>query len=197
MTTSTDICNLALSHVGGLRISSIEEQSETARTCRTIYPIARDQVLRDHAWGFAERRRKLSLLANLTIPGFEYAYQYPQDCLLAREIFRADQALPPILYRVMRHEDNLTKMIATNEAEAILVYTCKIEDEDQFDSSFITAFAWRIAVDLAIPITKKTAFQDIAERAYGLAIGAAARVDNLEGEEPAPDQFKSFLKARL
>lgn len=197
MTTATDICNLALIHVGGLKIASLEENNESARNCRIIYPIARDQTLRDHPWGFAEKRRKLSLIADLEIAGFDYGYQYPQDCIHAREIFRGIRSNPPLEFRVLRPHDHVTRVIAANVPDAILIYTARITDEDQFNAQFITALSWRIAVDLAMPLTKKTAIQNLAEQTYVKLIAQAATSENLESEDPAPDQFRTFLKARM
>ena len=49
-TSSTDICNLALLHLGKQPIADINEASETARRCKLVYNHTRDTVLRDYPW---------------------------------------------------------------------------------------------------------------------------------------------------
>ena len=54
MTTITDICNAAISHVGTRsKISSIDEGSAEANACLTHFAMVRDATLRSHDWNFA------------------------------------------------------------------------------------------------------------------------------------------------
>ena len=54
MYTKTEICNMALSHIGTKRISTFGETTVQGRHCTDLFVPARDFVLRDHDWGFAE-----------------------------------------------------------------------------------------------------------------------------------------------
>ena len=44
----TDICNLALNHIGRETIASLDEDTEAARTCKMHYDLQRQTLLR--AW---------------------------------------------------------------------------------------------------------------------------------------------------
>lgn len=86
MASEVSICNLALNHIGAYAIASLSDATKEARDCNTLYSYARDSVLRDHKWAFATKRLTLALLTD-TYSGWDYAYQYPTDCLIAYEIY--------------------------------------------------------------------------------------------------------------
>lgn len=196
MTSVLDICLMALDHIGASSIASLEEKSAEARACRRFFYTTRDQVLRDHAWGFAERRKFLTMLNPDHSYGFDYAYEYPQDCLSAREIFRSPLDLPPIEFRVVRQDDGFPRMILCNEPSAILIYTAKISDCDGFDSAFIKALSWALAAELAMPLTKTLNVQEAALKVYAYHINMAGRCDTMEMHQDPVNHFNSFLEAR-
>ena len=87
--TKVEICNLALGRIGRkAAITSLTENSAEARACARIWDVTRQALLREFTWGFS---RKVALLALSTesIPGWEYLYAYPSDCLQALRIFNA------------------------------------------------------------------------------------------------------------
>jgi hypothetical protein len=52
--TNTDICNMALNHIGRESIASLHEETEAARTCKIHYDIQRRVLLRAYNWSFAK-----------------------------------------------------------------------------------------------------------------------------------------------
>lgn len=155
MPTEVEICNYALAHLGATRITSLSDlQSNNARLCNLLYTQKRDEVLRDYPWGFAERTVTLALLSGVTPVKYEYAYSYPSDCLAARSIYNPVVGSDPIDFRVMSASDGNSKMIVTDQEDAILIYTKKITNTGMFDPSFIGALALKLASALAVPIMK-------------------------------------------
>lgn len=78
-----DICNMALSHLSiSQSIQSLEppDQSVEAQVCAFWYPKMRNWLLRIAPWNFAYVNQVLASDAT-TFPGYQYAYQYPSDCL--------------------------------------------------------------------------------------------------------------------
>ena len=86
MASEIDICNLALSHVGGRPIESFTEGTKEAIECGRFYAFDRDAVLEDHNWNFARKRLDLALTSD-EVSGWTYSYAWPTDCLAPRRIY--------------------------------------------------------------------------------------------------------------
>lgn len=200
MANSVEICNLALSHIGSSSIESLSNpKNKEARQCALLYPISRDAALRDHDWGFARKRASLAL-TDLKIEGWDFVYQYPSDCLSPREIYnhisypaKVEERVP---FETGANGDLTGNVILTNEENALLIYTAKLENTNLFDALFVEALSWRLAADLAIPIKGKADLEQRALNRYMQIVGLAKARNSNEGYK-APDHGSSFLKARL
>ena len=192
--SKTEICNIALSNIGSSRIPDINEESEPARMCRIMYDPTRQLVLQDHDWGFAERRELLALLS-ITPVGFTYAYQYPNGCVQAREIFQSVDGEKPIDFTVMSQDSMASQMILTEEENATLVYTGDITNTTMFSPAFIWAFAFNLAANLAVPIAKKATLRDKMLGYYALYMDKAALLDAKQGKYTTV-QNNDFLQSR-
>jgi hypothetical protein len=154
MASEVDICNLALSHIGAsATISSLTEQSEEAFHCNLLYADTRDTLLRAHPWGFATRHLALSDVGSP--PGnWSYRYSYPNDCLFIREILQVTDNGDPIEYEVALSDAYNSRVILTNQESATLIYTYKATNTLVFDPMFVTSLAWKIASEVAMPLTR-------------------------------------------
>ena len=81
--SAVQICNLALSRIRADTIGSLTEQSPAAEKSALFYPQARDVILTAFDWAFCRGQRVLSLNAFEPL-GWEYAFDYPNDCLSLR-----------------------------------------------------------------------------------------------------------------
>jgi hypothetical protein len=183
MASEIDICNLALSHIGAsATISSLTEQSEEAFHCNLLYADARDAVLRAHPWGFAKRYLALSECANP--PGnWKYRYAYPNDAIYAREILQANTLGDPIKFEIALSDKFNSREVLTNQENATLVYTYKVTNTLVFDPLFINALAWRIASDIAMPLTRDQERLKAAYQMYQMAISEAHTFNANESHE--------------
>jgi hypothetical protein len=195
MASEVKICNTSLSHLGAYLINSLSDASQEARQCSLLYDDARDKALRDFPWAFAEKVAPLGLLSSVSPTRHDYAYQYPSDCVNARLIYDETDSDDPIPFRVVVKSDLSSKMIITDEAEAILIYTARVTDPNLFDPSFTSTLSWRLAADLAIPLTKNQTLADSMEKRYIAAIAAAQRSDTKESIKKE-ERFNTFLTAR-
>src|SRR3546814_8520623 len=86
--SKVQICNMALSHIGSKStIESVDEPSAAAQQCRLWYEMARRQALGAYNWTFARKRLALAIHNDDPPEGlWNFRYQYPADCLKAREI---------------------------------------------------------------------------------------------------------------
>lgn len=196
MATETEICQMALDHIGATQISDIAETSVEAETCRRFYDAARQHALRDFPWGFASTVEQLAEVTADPLFGYDYCYYYPANCLFIRELKLAIPNTDPIPFKVALYSDAVGKVIVTNEPVAVAHYTYDVTNTELFDAAFLNALTWRLATDITMPLTKSFAMQQACAEIYARYISAAARSDAAEGRAEKPDQFRSFLTAR-
>lgn len=194
MASEVTICNLALSHLGDDRISSLDDPTRQGRACKLHYVLTRDAVLRDHPWNFATRREYLALLAGAAPVGWDYAYAYPSDCLFAREIWQTVVLEQPTPFEVLT--SGTGRVLVTNEANAVLEYTARIADTTQFDALFIDALSYKLAAELAMPLTRSVQIAQAQLSLYMSRMAQAATIDSREGRKD-PEHPNLFISARL
>lgn len=195
MPSEVSICNKALLHLGEDPISSLTEASKAARLCNQLYADERDFVLRAHPWGFAERYVTLAVLADVTPIGFDFAYQYPSNCIKARNIYQPVAGSAPINFRPVANDGLNRKEIWTSQEDAVLVYTVRITAVSLFDAAFIQALSYKLAAELAMPLTKDLKKFQAMIQVYAVYVSEGAKED---AEESADDSEVGnvFLNAR-
>lgn len=192
MTTAVTICNIALARIGvSTFITSLSEASNEARNCSLFYEQVRDYVLRDFDWNFAEKR---VALADAGTPPSEWAYKYsyPSDCIRARYIATPGLRNPRNDQRVEFKiaNDGGRKVIYTNMPNAELVYTYRVEDPTLFDPMFSSAVSYKLASEIAMPLSVKTDVANAALKAYKAEVEVAAAhamSESQEGPEPVSE----------
>lgn len=190
--STVSICNMALTHLGASSIARLDEGSKESLTCGIYFEQARDATLRDHPWNFATLRRALADTGSSVAP-WAYGYAYPVNCLFAREIVNpAGRA--PIPFEVAG--DGMGgRVIHTDQPQAVLRYTARITDLSAGDPLFIEALSWKLAAELAIPLTNNRSLRDMAESQYRALLSLARANDANEGLT-RPDTIASWLTSR-
>lgn len=168
---SVTICNLALSHIGNYSISAFTDPTKEAKISKALYEPTLDALLRSFAWGFATKRKNLALLTE-TYSGYDFAYAYPTDCLNIIKIYNPNSGMinnyynavsfnfnERIEFDVIVNSDLNQRVILTNQEQAELVYTAKVEDANLFDPMFVDALSYKIATEMALPLKGNTTLQ--------------------------------------
>lgn len=190
--SAVEICNLALSRVRADIIASLDELSPAAEKCAIFYPQARDTVLTGFDWSFARGQRVLSI-STFDPLGWEYAFDYPSDCLDIRVLLPLDESgetlsslqidhldTLPIEYNIGLSDDN-QKLIFCNYERVAALYTRAITDSRLWSSLVDELIAWKLAIDLAIPLGGDAGikYRDAAVKGYASLEGqAAAKIGN-------------------
>jgi hypothetical protein len=195
-TSQTAIYNMALGHCGVTRfVQSPTDTSAEARLCNTFWDNVLEQVLGRVDWNFASRFVTLNLV-DKTIPGWKYAYTYPNDCLTAREIIDSTTDLSLIKYKrglqipfaVVDNEVGGTLVIATNQQFAVLRYTAKVKVSSLWSPSFINCVSLLLAAKLAPALSSNPKFPEQLGKAYEAALlDAAASSFNEQHSKAQPE----------
>lgn len=195
-TSKIEICNIALSHLGSERVTTLTggTLTEPARLCNIMYDPSRQYVLQDHEWGFATILAYLSTI-DTTSTGYEYTYQYPNGCLQAREIYQDSEGEKPIDFEIRANPALVTRHILTDQDDAILVYTGDITNTNMFSPAFVMALTYHLASLLAIPISKKTSMRDKMIQYYTVYMEKAKLLDALQMKYSV-QQKNDFLTTR-
>ena len=179
--TKAKIFNMTLKN---LRVSvSIQNSNQTDKNTLILnefYDVAREQVLKDFDWNFANSYRELSLTGNIPQnPKFLYEYDYPNDCVFAREI------IPYVSSDLVEFEiaSNVTgqKVINTNQTPAILRYTKSVDNETFFSTEFVMALSWYLSFLAAPAITGNRAIQNDCMNVYTHILAKSKAMNASEG----------------
>ncbi len=193
--TKAKIFNITLKN---LRVSvGLQHTNQTDRNTiilNEFYDSAREQVLKDFDWNFANSYRELALTGNIPQnPKFLYEYDYPNDCNFAREIISyTDKEI--IEFEVAANSAG-QKVINTNMTPAILRYTKSVDNETFFPTEFVMALCWYMAFLAAPAITGSRAVQSDALNIYMSILAKAKSINASEGYTKS-DTACSWLDVR-
>jgi hypothetical protein len=200
MASSTEICNLALSHLGtGKRIADVEtERSQEAATFRSLYDIVLDEVLRDYSWPFATKIDDLGLVEEDPNSEWSFSYRYPSDCVFFRKILSGTRNATnntKVPYKISN--DDSGQIILTDVEEAEAEWTMRVTDTAIFPADFTMAFSFKLAERAASTLLGGDPFHiedKVAAKYLRIAENAMATAGNEEQTELKPES--EFILAR-
>ena len=87
--SKVQIFNIALNILGvSTPLETVNSSDNKAILLNNYYELARNCVLKDFDWNFASTFRELSLSSKQECTfQYKYAYDYPNDCICARDVF--------------------------------------------------------------------------------------------------------------
>lgn len=182
MATPTEICNMALSHLGiSKEIADYEtEKSQEAAACRRFYLPCLKQSQRDFSWSFCTVFDDLALVSSNPTDEWDYSYRYPVDCERFVRILsgiRNDAPDTEVPYRIA--SDDAGQLIYTDKASAEIEYQILRTDAERFPSDYVMALSLLLAFYIAPRLTNGDPFK-MGQRAYEAykVIGKQARATN-------------------
>lgn len=196
ITSSTDICNLALDLLSAGTITDISGDSPTEEQCARWYPITRQKLLREHPWNFATKREILS--ASNTTPDFGYAaaFKVPADFLRLQAVSSdlsvdKETLLPYHAYALEEHNGEglhilLNEYYGTPDTVR-LIYTHDNTTVSQYDPLFIDLLAYDLALNLAYKVTESNTN---VERLQQIQKQRAAMAKSIDGQERPPQRIE-------
>lgn len=192
MANKTEICNMAISHLGNSsEIANVDtESSQEASACRRFYETAKNATLTDVDWPFATAYFTLNLIEETPDDEWNYSYRYPVGCLSVRRILsgtRNDSVKSREPYKILK--DASGKLIYADKENAKIEYTEDISDPEFFSAEFALALSFRLASYIAPRLTGGDPFKMKQEMLgqYDLEINRAKKkAFNEEQHEQPP-----------
>lgn len=201
--SKTDIVNVALGHLKQRRIASLTESSVQAAEALRCYELARRETLRGHDWSFATIIKPLALDPDYpqdTVGSYAgkwlFAYVHPANALAVWHVYNVatkdkDNGEE---FRIIYNDENNTKVILTNCAEALVEYTLDIQDTTMFDANFVTAFTFRLAADMAANLTGDDNIAGEMFKTYNMLIQDAERMNSYEAKDDSAKEKTSVYE---
>lgn len=186
MPSVIDVCNRALDKLGQNPITSLDDGSTAAGLCDRNWPLVRDEVLREHPWNFAVKRKSTAPETSTPAWGFTYQHPLPTDCLKLLEV----KDLSSGEYQV---EDN--RVLADSDTLYIR-YIQQVTDPNTYDSLFINAVAARLAFELSEKLTQSNTKREMLWQEYLSALASARSADAKENP-PVLLQEDDWISVRL
>lgn len=192
------LCNLALGRIGSrVVLDSLDERNVEARTCKVYYSTARDALLEQYPWPFAEREATLAAISGATRSGWGYVYALPADCLAPRYLFTGTRNPPPagrVPFSIADGNADATgRVLKTDLSPAPLVYTYRATEVALFSPGFVEALSWWVAAELAgaLPIKAQLAFSQAQMFQKATYIAMASQLRQQTEDQPPPSSFVS------
>ena len=192
--TKLQIYNLALTNIAvTASLANLLGTDPKTSTLNAYYEIARDQVLKDYVWNFALAYQELELTGDDCIsPLYKYEFNYPQDCLSAKEIVSVNPSVN-IDFEVATNANGV-RVINSNVSEGTLKYTRTATHEANFTPEFVIALSWYLSFLIcdAIGLAAK---KENAMKIYTSLVGRAMTANANEGFENQESEA-NWLDAR-
>lgn len=190
--TSVSVVNEALQLVASqVEISSLSDGTPAAVAASVVYQPTVEFLLRAMDPDFARFTAPLVLSAAVTpIPPWPYEYLYPSDCLRLRQVRPPGSGAGSLVDINDPHPTRAnvafdviaavpTKVILTNQINALAVYTSSAATEAFWDSAFQDAVVRRLGNYLAMALSGRPDFaRELLEEAGSTAALADAVDDS-------------------
>jgi len=202
MTIDNELCNMALSQLGGsLQIGDIEsEQTKEARALRLWYPTAIKQLFRDFEW---PKATKFKALAELELDRDDWGFKFrvPTESVAFRGVFPEGTTRKPTTpeeryeYELVTEESG--EAVYCDIDDAVGCYSVVLEDPKKWDPDMRIAGAMLLAGLAAVPITGGDSAK-LGERAMKMYVAwrTNAKGNALNESQKAPSLQSSLLNAR-
>ena len=184
------IANLALGHLAQPPIMAFSEHTKAGEWCRRFYRQAFTAALRAVDWPFARVVTAAVRSDAPPIPGWRYAFAYPDNCAALRAV--------PLQYP-LDHEVRFKivgRAIYANRPAMPLCYTRADPDPASFDPEFVNLVSYELAALIGAPLTGK-GDATVMMASMAKATRDKARADAMN-EEPneTEDRVPDWLAAR-
>ena len=188
MASQIDICNLALSWIGGKKIADLAENSVEAQLVSTNYPMSRDAVLAARMWTFATKQASPTPTAGTPPVPWTFMYQIPTDCL---RVFRVVDGQ---LYKILWIRQG--QYILCDSSAIVMTYVSQVLDTTLYSPGLVQALAARMAADLAVTYTENRSLQADLWKIYDEKMKEAAAVDGGQGISDRLNRAPTYLGQR-
>lgn len=178
-----ELISKALILLGEKPLQSLGENRYGATVGSNLFDLFYENEVQSGAWRFCEKKRALSQLVDTPLNEWQCAYQLPTDMLLPRGVW--PRGTPYEIYG---------QHLYTNATAVDLDYLYK-PDVDKIPAYFALLMVYKLAADMAKPITESDAHERKWQKAYDLQRSKAQYAD-AQGRPAKPILDAPFVDIR-
>lgn len=203
MSSKIQIINFALRLIKQSPIIDLADQNERARVASDMYELTRQNIFEMCDWNCLRKRATLTKSTEPPAFGFDYQYILPADCLRVIGIQEPDTGFfVPYFHGVfpddMPRELTYTvegRMLLTNREEDVnILYISDVVDTTRYDSMLVNAFAYMLALNMAIPLSADSTLAGAIESKLNFFLKAAKAKNALATNYPT--ETTMFVRRR-
>lgn len=166
--TETDICNMALGHIGKGTITGTDQlNSPEAKWCGEYYPNVRRTMLQEFDWSFARQVQELPLHAEDSANG-NYPYQYimpPKSVSIHRVASSrgGDREVNYELGLYVSPDGAELPVLWSDFLNPWITYTRDINSNSLMSPEFVKAFTYQLAMEIAPALSLDKKVQSLTQ----------------------------------
>lgn len=185
MASVVEICNMALQKLGAKQITSLTEDTASARACNACYTVLRDAEFEKHKWNFSILRVSLAADSPAPTEGPSNSFTLPADFIKLADPDPWDNTFD-IDYQIEGR-----KIFTNFDAPLYLRYVSRIEDPNTMTPLFREALACKMAFQMCEALTQSNSKKADARSDYKEAIMEARRSNGIarRPQESAEDPW--------
>lgn len=196
--SKSDICNLALSHLGNYgTVSDIDTPTNDKEITFSIwYDITREMLLKMTIPNFALKRRRVAKITESDIEiaqrfGFANVYEYPNDCLRLLGIGNVDEKTNDYAVEGNRIYTDLDY----TETGLPIRFIVNVKDVSLMSVEFKMDLSWMLASNVVLDITQSTEKQLFIEKILPTKLSSSSAM-NAQENRPIRINRSKFRESR-
>lgn len=166
--TKIDICSKALHKIGANEIVSFDEGTPEAEFVSSIYPIIKSKLLASYPWSFATKITSLNeVISEENVSSFAHTFMLPLDFL---RLLSLSSNAP---------YDIVGDKLFSNASSISITYIADV-DEALFPSTFLSAFIFSLASELALLMLEDNNKFNLFYKLYNTELKEARYLDSVQ-----------------
>ena len=200
MTERIDVVNQALTYLGKDTITSLVDDSDSARIMAVHYETSRDATLESADWSFAIMRFIPPLNATPPVYGASAAFDIPTNILRMVSVDNPKSTMNSSFTVPINSREQLDwvferRQVICNEEVIYCRGVRRIEEEGLFSPNFVQTFAAMLAFKCALALTSSAEVQANMMVMYEAFLKIAKSRDGLQGRSQRL-RNRSLIKSR-
>lgn len=176
MTTELEVCNMALSLIGGQPLESIDNippLNTRERLCNIWLPVVLDSAYKESMWSFISTRAVIDSTGEAEFGGLNL-FPLPTDYIHVHRIYRD----PKFNVKVQTEDWHIESgEILAPVDPAHILYSARPATTDDLPGHFIEVVVNLLAAKLAMPLTENQNLVQTMTGLYEMSLGRAMAID--------------------
>lgn len=183
--STIDVINKSLILLGAEIITDLAEGSNESTYAAALFDGVRQACLRIHPWNFALKEIELPAVSGGSDFKHKYQYNLPADFIRLITVYDDPE------FKLKG------KSIYTNKDSCKIRFIYDNTDVSSWDSSFANVVSYKLAAELAYPITKSSSLMEAMTQQFARHLIEAKAIDGSEDiEDPISPYDNAFINVR-